>query len=50
MAGGALATATEIGAATLQGVELLQQQAVEAQVFWLKDIESAYCEGIPPME
>ena len=40
------ATAADISAAILQGVELLQQHAVEAPIFALKDTESIYREGI----
>ena len=40
------ATAADIGAAILHGMELLQQHAVEAPTFSLKDVESIYREGI----
>ena len=40
MAEGTPGTAADIGAAILQGVELLQQQAVEVPSFSLADIES----------
>ena len=40
------ATAADIGAAILHGVELLQQQAVEAPTFSVKTVDDVYKEGI----
>ena len=40
------ATAADIGAAILQGVQLLQQHSVEAPTFLLKDARDVYKEGV----